>query len=64
MSNIGGLFLEWILQNKAGHLKMFTQRSIFNHDSTDVDKNKAENWIELHFGSEHPFWELGLIYTI
>ena len=29
---------------------MFTQRSIPNRDSTDVDKNKAENWIELHLG--------------
>ena len=31
---------------------MFTQRSILNRDSTDVDKNKAE----LHLSSEHPFW--------
>ena len=40
-----GLFLEWILQNKAGHLMMSTQHSILNHDSADihVDKNKAEN---------------------
>ena len=37
------LFLEWILQNKAGHLMMFTQRSISDRDSTDVDKNKTEN---------------------
>ena len=37
------LFLERILQNKAGHLMMLTQRSILNRDSTDVDKNKAEN---------------------
>ena len=43
-------------QNKAGHLMMFTQRSVLNRDSTDVDKNKAENWIELHLGSKHPFW--------
>ena len=52
------LFLEWILQNKDGHLMMFTQRStcILNRDSTDEDRNKAENWIELHWGSEHPFW--------
>ena len=35
---------------------MFTQRSISNRDSTDVDKNKAENWIEVHLGSDHPFW--------
>ena len=27
---------------------IFTQRSILNRDSTDVDKNKTENWIELH----------------
>ena len=39
------LFLEWILQNKAGHLMMFTQRSVIDRDSTDVDKNKAENLI-------------------
>ena len=40
-----GLFLEWIPQNKAVHLMMFTQRStcILNRDSTDVDRNKAEN---------------------
>ena len=38
-----GLFLEWILQNKAGHLMMFTQRSVLCRGSTDVDKNKAEN---------------------
>ena len=50
------LFLEWILQNKAGHLIMFTQRGILNRDGTDLDKNKAENCIELHFGSKHPFW--------
>ena len=48
----GWLFLEWILQNTAGHLMMFAQRSILNRDSTDVDKNKAE----LHLSSEHPFW--------
>ena len=35
---------------------MFTQHSILNRDSTDVDKNKAENLIELHLGNEHPFW--------
>ena len=35
---------------------MFTQRSILNRDSTDVDKNKAENWTELHLSREHPFW--------
>ena len=51
------LFLEWILQNKAGH------RGILNR-VTDVDKNKGENWIELHLGSEHPFWGLALMYTI
>ena len=32
---------------------MFTQRSILNRDRTDEDKNKAENWIELHL--ELPF---------
>ena len=42
MSVYNWLSLEWILQNKAGHLMMFTQRSIYR-DSTDVDKNKAEN---------------------
>ena len=47
---------EMVLQNKAGHLMMFTQRSILNRDGTDLDKNKAENCIELHLGSEHPFW--------
>ena len=36
-------FLEWILQNKAGHLMMFAQRSILNLDGSDLDKNKAEN---------------------
>ena len=35
--------LEWIRQNKDRHLMMFTQRSILNRDSTDVDKNKTEN---------------------
>ena len=34
-----GLFPEWILQNKAGHLMMFTQRSILNRQ---IDKNKTE----------------------
>ena len=35
---------------------MFTQRNILNRDSTDVDENKAENWKELHLGSEHLYW--------
>ena len=40
---------------------MFTQSSILNRDSTDVDKNKAENSIlaaNIRFGG------LALIYTI
>ena len=35
---------------------MFTQCSILNRDGADLDKTKEENWIELHLGSEHPFW--------
>ena len=31
-----GAFLEWILQNKAGHLLMVTQRRILNRERTDV----------------------------
>ena len=34
---------------------MFTQRSILNRDGPYLDKNKAENCIDLHSGSEHPF---------
>ena len=30
------LLLEWILQNKAGHLMVFTQYSILNRDNPDV----------------------------
>ena len=40
--NIGiWVFLEWILQNKDGHLMIFTQRSILNRDGTDVDKEQG-----------------------
>ena len=35
------VFLEWILQNKAGHLMVFTQRSILNRESPDVDENRS-----------------------
>ena len=43
---------------------MFTQRCILNRDSTDVDKNKPENWIELHLAANIRFGGLALIYTI
>ena len=51
-----GLFLEWILQNKAGHLMVFTQCSILNRVSPVVDENRSPfvsqrtEGIELHFG--------------
>ena len=54
------LFLEWVLQNKAGHLMMFTQCSILDRDSPDVDENRSQfvrqrtERIELHLGREHP----------
>ena len=56
-----GFFLEWILQNKAGHLTMFTQCSI-NHASPDLEENRSPfvrqrtEKIEFHLGREHPFW--------
>ena len=56
------VFLEWILQNKAGHLMVFTQCSILNRDSPDVEENRsAFVWhraerMELYLGREHPFF--------
>ena len=41
---------------------VFTQCSILNHDSPDVDENRipfarqGTERIELHLGREHPFW--------
>ena len=55
------IFLEWILQNQAGHLMVFTQCSILNRDSPDVDEKRSPfvrqrtERIELHLGREHPF---------
>ena len=55
------LFQEKKLQNKAGHLMMFTQCGILNRDSPDVRKNRRpfvkqrNERIELHLGREHPF---------
>ena len=42
-SNMAGKSHSAIRQKEVGHLMMLTQRSILNRDSTDVDKNKAEN---------------------
>ena len=36
-----GLLLEWILQNKAGHLMVFTQCSVLNRDSPGEDENRS-----------------------
>ena len=55
------LFLEWILQNKFGHIVVFTQCSILNRCSPDVDENRSLFFrqrierIELHLGRKHPF---------
>ena len=35
------LFLEWILQNKVEHRMIFTQHSIVNPQSPDVDENRS-----------------------
>ena len=34
---------------------VFTQRSIRNLDSPDVEENRSER-TELHLAREHPFW--------
>ena len=34
------LLQEWILQNKVGHLMIFTQGSILNRESPEVEENK------------------------
>ena len=52
-ASVGRLFLEWILQNKAGHLMVFTQCSILNRDSHDVDENRRSRHL---LGRELPFW--------
>ena len=58
------LFLEWILQDKAGHPMVFTQRTNFNRLSPDVDENgspfvrQTTERIGLSLGREHPFWGL------
>ena len=38
---------------------VFTQCSILNRESPDVEKNKSPFQFgrELHLGREHPFWE-------
>ena len=42
---------------------VFTQCSILNRESPDVEENKSPfvrqrtERIELHLGREHPFWE-------
>ena len=40
LSGRGIIVPRWILQNKSGHLVMFTQRS-FESDAADVDKNRS-----------------------
>ena len=40
LSGRGIIVLRCLLQNKAGHLVMFTQRN-FGRDTTDVDKNRS-----------------------
>ena len=56
------LSLEWILQNKAGHLMRFTQCSILNRASWRRRQQKPlfvrqrTEKLELHLGREHPFW--------
>ena len=34
---------------------VFTQRSILNRESPDVEENRSER-IEFHLAREHPFW--------
>ena len=36
---------------------VFTQRSILNRESPDLEENRSER-IELHLAREHPFWGL------
>ena len=49
-------------KNKAGHLIVFTQFSILNRDSPDVDENKSPfvrkrtERMEFHLDRKHPFW--------
>ena len=38
---VSRLFPEWILQDKAGHLMVFTQCSILYRDSPDVEGNRS-----------------------
>ena len=48
-----------ILQTKAGHLMVFTQCSVLNGDSPDVEENKRPfvgQRTKLHLGRKHPFW--------
>ena len=47
--------LPWILQNKDGHLMVFTQCSILNHDSYDVDENRSPS-VRQRTETASPLW--------
>ena len=56
------LFQRMDSPKQGGHLMVFTQCSILNRDSPDLDNNRSPfvrqrtEIVELHLGREHPFW--------
>ena len=49
-------FLEWILQNKAGHFMVVTRCSICNRDSPFVRQRTEKR--ELHLGTDKNLFRL------